>query len=102
MPSLRLLLIRVLPKVFGTTQRTKNQYYINSNHNHQQGNISVSKPSKSFNSSQAEEGGITYSQTYTVQYANRPREQDETELIEMKGFKTRAMKSESRVSDDSV
>jgi hypothetical protein len=100
MPSLRLLLIRVLPKVFGTTQHTKNQYYINSNHNHQRGNISVSKPSKS---SQAnEEGGITYSQTYTVQYANRPREQDETQLIEMKGFKTRAMKSESQISDDSV
>jgi hypothetical protein len=103
MPSLRLLLVRMLPDVFGSTHHTKNQYYINSNHNHQRGNISVSKPPKSFNPSQAkEDGGITYSQTYTVQYDNRPREQDETQLIEMKGFKTRAMKSESQISDDSV
>jgi len=105
MPSLRLLLIRVLPKAFGTTDHTKHQYYINGSHNHQLGNISVGKPSKSFSSTQPKDkGGIVYSQTYTVQYDNRTscREADEAELIETKSFKTQAMKSDSQISDESV
>lgn len=94
MPSLRLLLIRIFPTVFGSAaSRTNNKYYLNSSHGHQKGNISISKPKLSSNqSSQAE--GITKSQTYTVRYANKLDEGDDDEgLIEMDRFDGKATKS---------
>ncbi|TVY83257.1 Satratoxin biosynthesis SC1 cluster protein [Lachnellula suecica] len=77
LPNLRLLLLRMFPKVFGSTRNANNQYYTNG---------SVSNPNKMMNASQAKGDGIMYSRSYTVRHSSRPLEGDEAELIEMKGF----------------
>lgn len=100
MPSLRVLLVRLFPKLLGTSQHSDNRYYVNQSHTHRGGNISVNRPGKSVNSSQHDGSGvaINYSQTYTVQWG----EHDETKLIQMGDLNAGAMKSSTRVSENEV
>lgn len=100
MPSLRVLLVRLFPKLLGTTQHSNNRYYVNQSHSHKGGNISVNRSGKSLNSSQNDGNGvaINYSQTYTVQWG----EHDETKLIQMGNLDAEAMKSSSRVSQNEL
>jgi hypothetical protein len=103
MPSLRILLVRLFPKLLGSTnQHSGAQYYANNKHSiHQSGgNISVGRPVKSLNSSQYDSNGdrITYSTTYTVEYG----EHDEAKLVPMNDLNIRGLKSKSssRVSEN--
>ena len=68
------------------------------------GNISVNRPGKPLNSSQHDGNGdgITYSQTYTVQYGNQWGEHDETKLMQLSDLDAEAMKSSSRVSENGL
>jgi len=86
--------------VFSTTERSNNRYYANHTHSYRGGNISVTRPNKSMNSSQLDDNGaaIKYSQSYTVQWG----EHDETKLIQMNDFNAAAMKSSSRVSENDI
>jgi hypothetical protein len=98
MPSLRVLLVRLFPKLLGTTQRS-NGYYVNNSHSHIGGNISVNRPGKSMNSSLPDESdGITYSQTYIVQWGDR----EEGKSVQMSDLDPEAMKSSSRVSENEL
>lgn len=64
------------------------------------GNISVNRPGKPLNSSQHDGNGdgITYSQTYTVQWG----EHDEIKLMQMSDLDAEAMKSSSHVSENEL
>ena len=98
MPSMRVLLVRLFPKLLGSTQHSNAKYYANS-HSHVGGNISINKSSKSANASQTgNENGITYSQTYTVRYGGQ-FEHDETHLVQMSDLDAEVMKSTSRISE---
>ena len=102
MPSLRVLLVRLFPKLLGSTQHSNAKYYANS-HSHVGGNISINRSGKSANTSQTggKENGITYSQTYTVQYGNQ-FEHDETHLVQLSDLDAEAMKSTSRISESEL
>lgn len=85
MPSLRLLLVRLFPKILGTSQR----YYANyaSNTNGQVKSHSRSRPLGTNATSQVDachqrtdSRGITCSRTYAVEYGDN----DETQLVHMK------------------
>jgi hypothetical protein len=99
MPSLRVLFVRLFPKLLGSTQHSNGKYYANS-HSHAGGNISVNKSGKLANTSKTggNEDGITYSQTFTVQYGNQ-FEHDETHLVQLSDLDAEAMKSTSRISE---
>lgn len=99
MPSLRVLLVGLFPKLLGTTQHSNAKYYVNS-HSHEGGNNSVNRYGKSVKASRTNENedGITYSQTFTVQYQNQ-FEHDETRLVQLSDLDAEAMKSTSRISD---
>ncbi|KAF4635577.1 hypothetical protein G7Y89_g2516 [Cudoniella acicularis] len=97
MPNLRVLLVRAFPKFLGSSNNSK--HYLKNSHSQMGGNISVNKPGKSL---QGSVSGITYSQTYSVKYANQ-RDQDEAELIEMNNFsKGMESKPSSHVSEVSL
>ncbi|PVH81289.1 hypothetical protein DL98DRAFT_559877 [Cadophora sp. DSE1049] len=90
MPTIRILLVSLFPKIMGTTQlsRTPNKYYNSSRGQHTAtgGNISVVRPrgkSTSENDTDMEvEDGIRYQQTYTVRHDNQ-WDHDESNLIQM-------------------
>ena len=106
MPNLRIIFVRLFPKALGSTQHTDAKHYIGNDHSQIEGNISVHSPWKSSKGEQTSMNGITTSHTYTVQYANHPRETDEVELMEV-GGRTKEGKSNlnssqiSQVSDGS-
>ncbi|PMD36331.1 hypothetical protein L207DRAFT_602395 [Hyaloscypha variabilis F] len=97
MPHLRLLLIRFFPKLLGTSQHSNNRYHVNNSHSHVEGNISVIRTGKPLNSNQSGSSatGITYSQTYVVQWG----EQDETKSIQMSDLDRDVLNSSGRVSE---
>lgn len=100
MPSIRILLVRLFPKLLGTTQPSNNRYYVNNSHIYMERNAPVNRLGKSLHSSQHDRNGdgITYSQTYTVQYENQWGEHDETKLMQLSDLDAEAMKSSGRVS----
>ena len=105
MPSLRVLLVRLFPKLLGTSQHSKsNGYYANNSHVQTGGNISVSRKGKSLISSQNQSqqdmngDGITYSQTYTVQWG----EHDDTKSMQLSDLDPESMKSSSRVTENEL
>jgi hypothetical protein len=109
MPSLRVLLVRLFPKLLGTTQLSKsNGYYANSSHVQTGGNISVNRKGKSLISSQNQSqqdmnsDGITYSQTYTVQWGDHRSEHNDTKSIQMSDLDTEALKSSGRVTENEL
>lgn len=76
MPSMRVLLVRLFPKLLSTIQNnSKTNLYRNNNNNRMRAN-----PYTSSNSSQPREGGITFSKSHTVQHSNQ-WENDETSLM---------------------
>jgi hypothetical protein len=109
MPSLRVLLVRLFPKLLGTTQHSKsNGYYANNSHVQNGGNISVNWKGKSLISSQNQSqqdmnsDGITYSQTYTVQWGDHRSDHDDTKSMQMSDLDTEALKSGSRVTENEL
>ncbi|RFU28030.1 hypothetical protein B7463_g8306, partial [Scytalidium lignicola] len=100
MPSLRALLVRLFPKILGTTQNSKSAYYGNNSRSYAGGNISVNRPGKSLNSGKHDRdgGGIMYSQSYTVQWG----EHDEVQLVQLSNLDTEATKSSSRASEEEL
>jgi hypothetical protein len=109
MPSLRVLLVRLFPKLLGTTQHSKtNRYYVDNSHSRIGGNISANRGGKSLISSQNQSqqdvngDGITYSQAYSVQWAEQGGEHDETKSMQMSDLDTEAMKSSSRVRENEL
>jgi len=46
--------------------------------------------------------GITYSQTYTVQWGDRRSEHDDTKSIQMSDLDTEALKSSGRVTENEL
>jgi len=67
-------------------------------------NTPVNRLGKSLNSTQHDGNGdgITYSQTYTVQYENGWGEHDETKLMQLSDLDSGAMKSSSQVSENEL
>jgi len=94
MPSLRILLVRVFPKLRGTSNRSNNQYYAK-NHSQRGGNISVIRATAS--SGPPDNNKITYERSYTVQ---RELEEDETQLVEL--TELGSMKSPARVREQEI
>ena len=82
MPSLRVLLVRLFPKVLGSTQQPSDKYYAN---NRSRGAV-VASANRSNESSipggQPNKNGIIYSQSYSVQHGSG-WESDETSLVQM-------------------
>jgi hypothetical protein len=75
---MRVLLVRLFPKLLGTTRNNSAaKLYHNSNNNRM-----GADPYKSSNSSQPGESGIIFSKSYTVNYGNQ-WENDETSLVPM-------------------
>ena len=117
MPSLRLMLVRIMPKVFGTTRRGTNYAY-GSYGNRSQGNkyyvssSSQSKPSANrsrhtgaFNADglkishpNPDGKGILYQKSYTVEYGDN----DEARLVEMGNLDLKSSKQRSNVSQSSL
>jgi hypothetical protein len=77
MPSMRVLLVRLFPRLFGTIQNSTNKYYVNNS-----SNLMGTGPTKSLSAGQLEQSGIKYSKSYTLQYGNQ-WENDETYLVPM-------------------
>lgn len=86
MPALRLLLVRLFPKILGTTQRYYAKYSNSGNKSANDreprsgrfGNVSVSRAERgAFDGQQHELGQISYQKTYTVKYGDA----DAAELV---------------------
>ncbi|KAK7397792.1 hypothetical protein QQX98_012841 [Neonectria punicea] len=91
MPTIRLLLVRLFPRILGTPQRYYANYASNTN-----GAKSKSRPLGTNATSQAGEShqrtesrGITCSRTYAVEFG----ENDETRLVHMKDLDRRSSRS---------
>ncbi|TQV91930.1 integral membrane protein [Cordyceps javanica] len=96
MPSLRLLLVRLFPKILGTTQRYYAKYSHSGNksgHDREQrrfGTVSTSRAEPDVFQGRHELNQISYQKTYTVNYG----ELDEAELVSGAGeMDTRSAKS---------
>ncbi|KAK6844029.1 hypothetical protein PG987_004889 [Apiospora arundinis] len=78
MPSIRLLLVRLFPKVLGGSTNKKSQYYAsNAEYNH------TNPKSRTKNATQSQsrgDGDIMHSQSYTVEYQ---KDNDEASLVRM-------------------
>ncbi|KAK8086119.1 CFEM domain-containing protein [Apiospora phragmitis] len=77
MPSLRLLLVKLFPRVLGGSTNARSQYYM-SGADHNRNNTRSGK--RNPNLSQSRDGGILYSKSYTVEYQ---KDQDEASLVRM-------------------
>lgn len=91
MPSMRLLLVRLFPKLLGTTQnKSTTKFYGNGSNSR-----IAAGPYKSSNSSKPGESGIIFSKSYTVQYGNQ-WENDETSLVPMDDLASNKLNSRIR------
>jgi hypothetical protein len=103
MPSLRLLLVRLFPKMLGSTQQqshTGNNYYSTRGHTANKGNISVARSrekSAKQNGMGMDADRITYEQSYMVHHGDQ-WDQDESKLIEMSDPESKSVKSPTKVS----
>ncbi|KAM5341892.1 hypothetical protein ACJ41O_014923 [Fusarium nematophilum] len=98
MPSLRLLLVRLFPKVLGTSQRYYANYGSNrptpantNNRSRQLGTNATSQVDRS--NRRVESKGITCQRTYEVQFGDN----DETQLVHMKDMDRKSSRSEVSV-----
>jgi hypothetical protein len=92
MPSMRVLLVRLFPKILGNTHDATNKYYANKSSNH----IGTGA-NKSLNLSQSGESGIKFTKSYTVQYGNQ-MEDDETSLVAMGALASTKSDSKSSIT----
>ncbi|CZR67823.1 related to integral membrane protein PTH11 [Phialocephala subalpina] len=95
MPSMRLLLVRLFPKILGSTQNS-NKQYVNS-HGRITGNSSLGRSDKISIPSEPDENTIVYSQTYTVRYGD-PETGDEVQLVPLGDLDPETGKMSSRAS----
>lgn len=98
MPSLRLLLVKLFPKVLGGSTNARSQYHMSgadpSRNNAKSG-------TKNSNLSQSRDGGgILYSKSYTVEYQ---KDHDEASLVRMEELAPKGVVSatSSRLSNGS-
>jgi hypothetical protein len=92
MPSLRVLLVRIFPKLRGTTRNTStNNYYAKGSHNRIGTNVSVGR-AKDLPPLPIDNKTIMYSQSYDVDL------EDETHLVPMNNLPAGYGKSRSQGS----
>jgi hypothetical protein len=92
MPSLRVLLVRIFPKILGSTRNTSaNKYYAQGSHNRVGANVSVGQ-SKDLPPLPIDNKTIMYSQSYDVDL------EDETHLVPMNNLPAGYGKSRSQES----
>ena len=78
MPSIRLLLVRLFPKVLGGSTNGKSQYYAS---NAEYNRTNPKSGTKNATQSQSQgDGDIIYSQSYTIEYQ---KDNDEASLVRM-------------------
>ncbi|KAK7979840.1 hypothetical protein PG989_012297 [Apiospora arundinis] len=98
MPSLRLLLVKLFPKVLGGSTNSRSQYYMSN----PDGNRSTARGGTKnvHQSQQSRDGGILYSKSYTVEYQ---KDHDEASLVRMEdlGSKRVISSKSSRFSNGS-
>ncbi|EEU37813.1 uncharacterized protein NECHADRAFT_88258 [Fusarium vanettenii 77-13-4] len=93
MPSLRILLVRLFPKILGTSRRYYQNYASNTgrntnkNRSRQLGTNATTEVDTT--SRPVESRGITYQRTYDVQYGDS----DETHLVHMKDLDAKSARS---------
>ena len=93
MPSLRILLVRLFPKILGTSRRYYPNYASNTgrntnkNRSRQLGTNATTEADTT--SRPVESRGITYQRTYDVQYGDS----DETHLVHMKDLDAKSARS---------
>ncbi|CAM1503619.1 Fc.00g012100.m01.CDS01 [Cosmosporella sp. VM-42] len=98
MPTLRLVLVRIFPKLLGTTQRYYANYASNKASRQQQsrsrpmGTSAISHVDMDRSHNRTESKGITCHTTYAVEYDN-----DETQLVHMRELDTKSSKSDASV-----
>jgi hypothetical protein len=100
MPSLRVLLVRLFPKLLGTADPT-NKYYAQNSQNYTGGDLSTNRSGKPSTPRQSPGDGIQYSQSYMVQYGNQ-WEHDEAHLVQMDDLRPEAIKSSTRVNENKL
>lgn len=92
MPSIRILLVRVFPRILGTTKNTStNEYYTQGSHNRIGANVSVGR-SKDLPAPPIDNKTIIFSQSYDVDLG------DETHLVPMDDLLAGHGKSKSQGS----
>lgn len=83
LPALRIILVRMFPKIMGTTKATEQPYYGTGSQSYASrhvGSASASRPEKSFASaSRGNPAAITYTKTFEVRHT----ESDEQSLVGM-------------------
>ena len=103
MPSIRLLLVRLFPKIFGSTLHSTHGYYRSNSHNHSRAiaSLNTSQSSKPSKPGEVPENGIQFSQSYDVQYGNR-WDHDETNLVQLDNLNAKSMKSSNKLGKTEV
>lgn len=103
MPSIRLLLVRLFPKVFGTTMHSTHGYHRSNSHNQSLAitSLNTSQSSKPSKLSEVPENGIQFSQSYDVHYGKR-WDNDETNLVPLENLNAKSMKSSNRLGKTEV
>lgn len=91
LPSLRLILVRMFPKVFGTTQNSnQNQYFKYGSNIHGLGGSAIMKNSRLRKSKHGStQNTFTYTKSLTIQRCDS----DETSLVQLDEFEHRHNKS---------
>ena len=99
MPSLRVLLVRLFPKVLGSTQHATDKYYA---HNVRGQGVAIASADPSNEPSttgQHNKNGIMYSQSYSVQHGSG-WESDETSLVQLSNLDAAHSKSREGQKSD--
>jgi hypothetical protein len=92
MPSLRVIFVRMFPKILGTTKDNTRQYGKYGSHSHNLGGTSAVRSGLGRNlNPSADPHTITYTKTFAVQHG----ESDETSLVQMDEFEPKTPKSRS-------
>jgi len=79
MPSLRVLLVYLFPKVLGSSNPSNKGYYVHNSQSRVVGNTSISRSHHASITNPPNKGDITFLQSYTVDHGI-PWERDETDM----------------------
>jgi hypothetical protein len=97
MPSMRVLLLKIFPRLKGTTNQSSANGYYASNNNH--ANRSSSK--RIGTSSQVGTDGINFSKSFTLKYGSQ-EDEDEVQLVPMNNINPLGSKSDTRAHESVV
>jgi len=97
MPSMRVLLVRLFPKL-GPTQHSATSYSVSNRHIRTTGNTADSVSNISSTPIQRNKNGIPYSQSFIEEQRNR-WERDKTSLVQLDDFDAEASKWRNPASD---